>query len=447
MTSEISTACQTVSLLYGRSGAVLRLPAAATVLQGQHVPPLPEPQEAVRRALQAPIGTPSLAELLRHRAPRSLAITVSDITRPVPNREFLPVLLDTVQAAGIPLSAVVVVIGTGMHRPSTAEERERIVGPDVLERCEVLDHRADAAETLTTLSTTPLVRLCRRFAEADFRIVTGYIEPHFMAGFSGGRKGVCPALVDLATVQRFHGFETLHDPRADNGRLEGNPCHRIALEVARLVGVDFLFNVAVTRDRRLAGIFCGDLVQAHETGCRQVAEWTRSRVASPYDLVISNGGGYPLDQTYYQTVKGMCGALPALGPASTLLLLSACTEGLGSRAYAELLSEYGRDWQRFLRDAAARPNDTRLDQWQLQMQCRVLDRIGPERLLLATDGVAAADLAHLALTPVPGSGDASARAQRFVDEFVAARPGARIAVVPEGPYTLIERQLGRRSVP
>jgi lactate racemase len=439
MTSETSPSAQLVPLLYGRTGAVLRLPARATVLQGQEVPALAAPQEAVRQALRQPIGSASLSELLRRRAPRTVAITVSDITRPVPNREFLPVLLDTVAAAGIPLSAVVVVIGTGMHRPSTPEERERIIGPETLRRCEVIDHRADAAETLTTVSEAPLVRVCRRFVEADFRIVTGYIEPHFMAGFSGGRKGVCPALVDLATVQRFHGFETLRDPRADNGCLAGNPCHRIASEVARLVGVDFLLNVALTRDRHLAGIFCGDLVQAHETGCRQVAEWTRARVAGPYDLVVSNGGGDPLDQTFYQTVKGMCGALPALGPASTLLVLSACSAGLGSAAYAELLREYGRDWQRFLRDAAAQPGQTRLDQWELQMQCRVLERIGPERLHLAADGIATADLARLALTPVPGDGDATVRAQRFIDEFVAAHPAARLAVVPEGPYTLIER--------
>lgn len=439
MTSEDDSRPQSASLLYGHTGATLRLPSGVTVLQGLQVPPLPEPQQAVRRALEAPIGTAPLAALLRQRAPRSVAITVSDITRPVPNRDFLPGLLDTVQAAGVPLSAVVVVIGTGMHRPSTAAERERIVGPETLQRCTVLDHRADAAETLTTVSTDPPVRVCRRFAEADFRIVTGYIEPHFMAGFSGGRKGVCPALVDLATVQRFHGFETLHDPGAENGRLEANPCHRIALEVARLVGVDFLFNVAVTRDRQIAGIFCGDLVAAHAAGCRQVAAWTRARVAAPYDLVISNGGGYPLDQTYYQTVKGMCGALPALGTTSTLLLLSACAEGLGSSAYADLLFEYGRDWQRFLADAAAQPDHTRLDQWQLQMQCRVLERIGTERLWLATDGVAPTDLARLAVTPVSGSGDAVARAQRCVDAFVAAHPGARVAVIPEGPYTLLER--------
>ncbi len=439
MTSETGPSLRSISMLYGRCGMTLRLPSSVTVLQGLAVSPLPDPPAAVRQALAVPIGTAPLAELLRRRAPRSVAITVSDITRPVPNRDFLPGLLDVVAAAGIPMSAVVVVIGTGMHRPSTAAERERIVGPETLQRCTVLDHRADAAETLTTISTDPPVRVCRRFAEADFRIVTGYIEPHFMAGFSGGRKGVCPALVDLATVQRFHGFETLADPRADNGRLEGNPCHNIALDVARRVGVDFLFNVAVTRDRQIAGIFCGDLVQAHEAGCRQVAEWTRARVADPYDLVISNGGGYPLDQTYYQTVKGMCGALPALGPASTLLLLSACAEGLGSRAYAELLLEYGRDWQRFLAEAAASPGGTRLDQWQLQMQCRVLARIGPERLLLATDGVASADLARLAVTAVPGQGDAASRAQCFVDEFALAHPRARVAVVPEGPYALLER--------
>lgn len=428
---------KSVRLSYGREGVLLRLPVQADVLHGQDVPALPHPAAAVQQALAAPIGTPPLKTLLEQRAPRSVAITVSDITRPVPNRDFLPSLLSTVHEAGIPASAVVIVVGTGMHRPSTREELESIVGPETLGRYAVLDHRAAAPETLVTISETPPVRVCQRFAEAEFRIVTGYIEPHFMAGFSGGRKGVCPALVDLATVQRFHGFETLSDPRADNGILEGNPCHRIALDVARRVGVDFLFNVAVTRDRRIAGVYCGDLELAHEAGCRRVAGWTEVRVERPYDLVITTGGGYPLDQTFYQTVKGMCGALPALRPGSMLLVLSQCTEGLGSRAYANLILSYGRDWRRFLAEAAARGGDTRLDQWQLQMQCRVLERVEVERLLVATDGLSARELGRIAATPVPGVGRAAERAQAFVDRFVACCPHSRVAVIPDGPYTML----------
>jgi nickel-dependent lactate racemase len=437
-----NTEPRSVHVLFGRQDAVLRLPPAAAILRGQDVPALADAAGAIRSALGQPIGTLPLAQLLRARAPRSVAITVSDITRPVPNREFLPALLAEVQAAGIPAKAVTIVIGTGMHRPSTAEERERIVGPETLAGYAVVDHRADAPETLVRIRETPPLRVCKRFAEAEFRIVTGYIEPHFMAGFSGGRKGVCPALVDLATVQRFHGYETLSDPRAENGVLEGNPCHRIALEIARLVGVDFLLNVALTRDRRIAGVYAGDLVQAHLAGCRQVGAWTCAPVEAPFDLLVTTGGGYPLDQTFYQTVKGMCGALPALGPESTLVVLSHCGEGLGSESYSRLLFEYGRDWRRFLADAAARPGETRLDQWQLQMQCRVLQRIGSERLLVATDGVPEETLSRLAVSSVPGPGTAPERAQRLVADFAARNPAARVAIVPEGPYTMLVRQDG-----
>jgi hypothetical protein len=322
----------------------------------------------------------------------------------------------------------------------------------------------------------PPVCVCRRFVEADFRIVTGYIEPHFMAGFSGGRKGVCPALVDLRTVQRFHGQKTLCHPKADNGVIEGNPCHEISLKVAKIVGVDFLFNVAITRDRQMAGIYCGHLEEAHQAGCKQVGEWTSCRVggsgtgvppvssnaagvpspssfvapghaqgeethgqdahATGYDLVVTCGGGAPLDQTFYQTVKGMCTALPALGAKSTMLMVSHCGEGVGSKAYTDLMLAYDNDWRRFLADIAATDN-TKLDQWEFQMQTRVLERIGMERLLLASDGIPMATQNRLAVTPLSGDGNAQTRAQWAIDQFVTRNPNARVAVIPEGPYTLL----------
>ena len=426
-----------VKLLYGREGAELRLPADAVVLCGEDPPAVANPGQAVAAALAAPIGAPPLSELIRRRRPETVAITVSDITRPVPNRQFLPAMLEVLAEAGVAEERVSIIIGTGMHRPSTPEERDFILGRDVLERVEVIDHTADRPETLTEVSRDPPVSVCSRFAESDFRIVTGYIEPHFMAGFSGGRKGVFPALVDLASIQRFHGFDTLADPRADNGILDGNPCHEIALEIARTVGVDFLFNVAITRDREIAGIYCGDLVEAHLAGCRQVARWTTAEVPGPLDLVVTCGGGYPLDQTFYQTVKGMCTALPALGPDTTLLQVSGCGEGIGSPAYTELMLRWGRDWRGFLEHIEANRQETRLDQWELQVQCRVLERIGTERLWFATDGIPAEHQGHLGLTPLAGEGDAIRRAQRAIDDFLSSRPGARVAVSPEGPYTML----------
>ena len=430
---------KTIHMLYGREGMTLRVPATTVVPEGTAPEPLRDPCAAIAAALATPIGSPALAELLARKRPRTVAVTISDVTRPVPNREFLPALLEVLNKAGIPDRQIVIIVGTGMHRPSTVAEWQSLVGPEVFGRVEVVDHRAEDPDTLVKVSDTPPVYVCRRFAEADFRIVTGYIEPHFMAGFSGGRKGVCPALVDLRTVQRFHGYETLANPKAENGVLDGNPCHEIALRVARTVGVDFLFNVAITRDRRMAAVFCGDLEAAHLAGCRQVAEWTTAQIEGTFDLVVTNGGGYPLDQVFYQAVKGMCTALPALGPDSTLLQVSHCGEGLGSRAFTELVFEYGRDWQRFLADIAAHRDETRLDQWEFQMRTRVLARIGRERLCFVTDGLAPDVQQRIALNPVLGPGDAHARAQRFIDEFLAAHPQARVAIIPDGPYTMLLR--------
>ena len=429
-------ATKEVHLLYGKGGMTVRVPENAHVLQCAKIPAVADVNIAVRDALLNPIGSPSLEQLIKKRQPQTVAITVSDITRPVPNRAFLPMILETLNRCGVADSQIVIIVGTGMHRPSTHEEHCHLVGDEILSRVEVIDHRATDAASLVRVCDEPPVSVCRRFAEADFRIVTGYIEAHFMAGFSGGRKGVCPALVDLQTIRNFHGYHTLNSPQADTGNLRDNPCHEIALKVARAVGVDFLFNVAINDERKMAGIFCGELEAAHLAGCKQVAAWTTAKMAGPYDLVITNGGGFPLDQTFYQTVKGMCTALPALHERTVLLQASNCGEGLGSREYSEMLLRYGRRWEDFLRDISDTKNFT-VDQWEFQMQTRVLKRIGTENLRLVTDGIKADVLQKLALTPVTGSGDAQTRLQRAVDDFVAANPSARIAVIPEGPYTII----------
>jgi len=432
---------KTVEILYGTTGMVLRVPRHAVVLRGAGAVPLADPQRAVAEALDNPIASPPLSVLLERKRPRTVAISVSDITRPVPNAVMLPPLLAALNRCGISDDRIAIVIGTGMHRTSTPEERRIILGDEIPRRVEVVDHNAHDPATLVRINGSAgahRVSACRRFAEADFRIVTGLIEPHFMAGFSGGRKGVCPALVDLETIQHFHGYATLADPRADNGVLDGNPCHEIALRVARAVGVDFLLNVAITGDRRMAGVYCGDLEQAHRAGCRDVERWTGAFIDRPFDLVITSAGGFPLDQTFYQTIKGMGSALPAVHERSTMLQISHCGEGLGSQAYENLLLEYAGDWRRFLRDAAASPR-TRLDQWALQMQARVQAKIGTERLWFVSDAIPLDLQKRIGVKPLEGEGDARARAQRAIDEYIRANPRAGIAVIPDGPYTLVRR--------
>jgi nickel-dependent lactate racemase len=432
---------KTIQILYGRSGLSLSVPAAATILQGGHATALPDPAGALQAALERPIGSAPLLELLRRRSPKSVAITISDITRPVPNKLILPALFKTIATAGIHDDQVVILIATGMHRPSTPAEREELVGADILRRCAVIDHVADNVASLVRVSDDPPVSLNRHFVEAGFRIVTGLIEPHFMAGYSGGRKGVCPGLVDLATVQRFHNYKTLADPRSDTGVLEGNPCHAEALRVARKVGVDFLVNVALDGQRRIAGVYGGDMEQAHAAGCGEVARWNSAVVDKPFDLVITSGGGYPLDQTFYQTVKGMVGALPALHPRSVLLIASAVGEGIGSPQYTQVMKKWGANWRGFLTHISGSGGGGEVvkDQWQYQMHARVLERIGHERLWMVSDGLPFAALRELAVTPLDGGGDPQTRCQRAIDSYVSDHPEARIAVIPDGPYTMLRR--------
>jgi len=427
-----------IQLLYDEQGLTLDLPDRTEVLQAQDPPALPDPEEQVLQALEAPTGTAPLVELISRRRPGEVAITISDITRPVPNQVILEPALEVLNRAGVADDQVVIVVGTGMHRPATEEELTQMLGRELPRRLEVISHLADAPHTLEQVSESPPVSVNRRFVRAGLRIVTGLIEPHFMAGFSGGRKGIIPALADLNTVRRFHSFETLGHPLADNGVLDGNPCHRIALDLARTVGADMLINVAINRGRRVCGVFAGDLEQAHLRGCEQVAQFTRARPSRPADLVITCGGGAPLDRTFYQTVKGMVCAAPALAPGGALLQVSGCAEGIGSPAYTELMDRWGQDWRGFVADRLANPGQTLLDQWELQMQCKVLEQVGVERLLFASDGLPEQTQAGLAVTPLPGPGDARERAQRFIDEFVKAAPEAHIAVIPEGPYTLLK---------
>jgi len=413
----------------------LDLPERTEVLRGPEIPRAADPEAEVRRVLAQPIGCASLREVAAAKQPASVVITMSDITRPVPNELLITAILEQLNAVGIPDEACTVLIATGMHRPSTERERQIMLGDDLLRRVRVVDHEADRTDTHVKVSDDPPVSVNRIYADADLKIVTGLIEPHFMAGYSGGRKGICPGLVDLETVQRFHGHRTMGDPAATEGRMQGNPCHEIGMQVALQVGCDFLVNAAITHDRELAGVFAGDLVAAHEAGCEQVGAWTSAKVERPFDLVVQSAGGYPLDESYYQTVKGMVTALPALHDGSRLLMCSPCTE-VGSPEFTELMLRYGNEHEAFLRDIAA-SGRTAKDQWQFQMQTRVLQRIGRERLLLANDGLPLATQRQLGVTPVEGDGDAAARTQRYVHAFAAEHPDARIAVIPEGPYTML----------
>lgn len=422
-------------LRYGKGRMSLDLPASASVLIGPQIPALPDPGAAVREALKNPIGADPLQDVATRIKPKSVVITISDITRPVPNELLITAILESLNAAGVSDSACTVLIATGMHLPSTQEERDILLGKDLQKRIAVIDHESRKTDTHVRIADDPPISVNKLYAQADMKIVTGLIEPHFMAGFSGGRKGVCPGIVDLATVQRFHGYATMADPNSVEGRLIGNPCHEIATKAAHQVGVDFLVNVAITHDRKPAGVYAGDLDEAFIEGCRDSARWASADFDEPFDLVVTCGGGFPLDTSFYQTVKGMCCALPAIKPDGTLLTVAAC-DRIGDPEYVAIYDRFGPDWQAFLKHIAE-TSQTEKDQWGYQMQTRVLQKLGIERTILANDGLTL-DIQHkVAVTPAAGDGDARTRAQCFIDQYVMNHPDARIAVIPEGPYTML----------
>ena len=423
-------------MLYGREGMNLSVPAESEILRGKHPPAMENPGKTIRAGLEQPIGCAPLRELLRKKKPRTTAITISDITRPVPNKTILPELLKVLNEEGIPDAAVVIVVGTGLHRPSTPEEKVELVGEQILKRIRVVDHLAADKSTVVKVADAPPVFVNKIFVESDFRIVTGLIEPHFMAGYSGGRKGICPALVDLDSVQRFHGHQVMADPHSANGILAGNPCHAESLRIAKTVGCDFLVNVAISSDRRVAGVYAGHMESAHAAGVRDVEQWTTALVEKTFDLVITSGGGYPLDKTFYQTGKGIVSAMEACNAHSTLLIVSQCEEGIGSPSFTEMMSEWSGRWQQFLKHIANTP--VKHDQWQVQMMCRAMARVGGEQILLVSE-LNPKDLRKTWVQSVERVGNAQDRAQQAIDAFLKNHPAARIAVVPEGPYTMLRR--------
>ena len=435
-----TTSMKDTYLLYGDGKLPIRVPESVDILESGDSPEIADINGEIQKSLANPIGTPALEVLIRQKKPKTVAITISDITRAVPNKVFLPHLLGVIEKSGIGKKNISIIVGLGMHRPSTREEHIYLVGKDIFNNYRVVDHDATDKDLLTRISENPPISINTEFLNADFKIVTGFIEPHFMAGYSGGRKGVCPALVDLGTVQKFHGFETLSSPKATAGILEGNPCHETALGIAKSIGIDFLFNVALNREFQIAGIYCGDLEAAHLKGCEDVSKHASCTIDQPYDLVVTNGGGYPLDINYYQSVKGMCMALPALKKGSVLLQASECRKGVGSKAFFELLVKYKNNWKKFLTDIETNKDITELDQWEFQMLCRVLDITGIDNLHFLSEGIPQKTKQQLYCSPMEYQENLSKTIEEFLFQFAAENKKAGIAIIPNGPYTILRNK-------
>jgi nickel-dependent lactate racemase len=421
----------TIDLLYGRGTVSLAPPPGCvpTVVVKHAMPVLPDAVAAVSRALAEPVGVPALPALARGR--RSACILICDITRPVPNGLFLGPLVRGLLDAGVPRAGITVLVATGLHRANEGAELTELVGdPWVLETVAVANHDATVDRDHVLLGRTPgrgtMVRLDRRLIAADLKIATGLVEPHFMAGWSGGRKVIAPGVAHAETITTFHNSAFMAHPRAANCVLDGNPLHEEQLAIVGMLGGALALNTVIDDRRRLAFVNFGEIVTSHLEAVAFARRYTQVAVPRRFHTVVTSAAGYPLDKTYYQTVKGMVGPLDILEPGGDLIVASACSEGMGSKHYVEAqrrLVDLGPDG--FAASIERKPHAD-IDEWQTQMQLRSM-RVG--RVRLYTDGL---DPITAGLTGVERVSDLAGA----VAESMARHRDPHVAFVPEGPYVV-----------
>jgi lactate racemase len=419
-----------VELNYGRGSLAVQLPddLDVTVIRKPAMPVLPDAAAAVQRALEAPVGARALLEEARGAA--SACIVICDITRPVPNGLVLPPIVRTLLAAGMDPARILVLVATGLHRPNLGAELEELVGdPWVLRTVRVENHdaRDDAGHVDLgfTAAGTP-VKLDRRFAGADLKIVTGLVEPHFMAGYSGGRKVIAPGVAHKDTITTFHSHRFMAHPRAENCVLEGNPLHTEQLAIAAMLGRVLAVNTVIDEARRLSFVNYGGVVQSHAEAVAFVQRYAVVPVPRRFKTVVTSAAGYPLDKTYYQTVKGMVAPLDILEPGGDLFIASACSEGMGSREYVEAQKRLvGLGPDGFLSDIGQK-RFADVDEWQTQMQLKTTKLA---RVHLYAPALAAADQDLTGVDMVESLGAALAATMR-------ERRDRGVAVIPEGPYVV-----------
>jgi nickel-dependent lactate racemase len=428
-TSIMST--DTIHISYGRGHLPLELPEEArpVLIRKQQLAKLADPHAAIAKALANPIAAAPLAELAKGR--NSACILICDITRPVPNKLFLRPMIEAMAASGIPLANISVLVATGLHRPNLGDELTELVGdPWVLDNVRVESHyaRDEAAHVdfgFTPTRHTP-VKLDRLFVEADLRIATGLVEPHFMAGWSGGRKVIAPGVAHHETIRTFHSARFMEDPLAVQCNLIGNPLHEEQLEIVKMLGEVYGLNTVLDEDRDLVCVTFGEIIASHQAAVDFVAQSTHVPSHRKFSTVVTSSAGYPLDKTYYQTIKGMVTPLDILEPGGTLIIASECSEGFGSPEFREAqarLVELGPE--RFLATLTAK-SLAEIDEWQTEMQLKSM-RVG--RVELYTTGLSETDRS---LTAVPIIDDIPAAVARSI-----ARSGdPAVAVIPEGPYVV-----------
>lgn len=413
-----------VDLAYGRGTLPVTLPNDAHVIAPQHHDALPDQKQSFLQSLSHPIGSAPLLD--RIKPTDQICVLFTDNTRATPNERIIPWLLE--HLADHPRENIFLLNQLGTHRPNSRDELTEMLTGKVLEQYEVLNHDCRDESNLVQIGETrdgaPAL-LNRRAHEADLRIVTGFIEPHFFAGFSGGPKGLVPGVAGLRTVMSNHGSAHISDPNATFGITHGNPLWEELLRLAKLAGPSFLINVTLNENRDLTNIFSGDLEEAHRQGCQHVKASAMQPVDEPFDIVVTTNSGHPLDRNLYQGVKGMSAAARIVKEGGLIVLACECSDGVPADSpFDRLLREANRPEE--ILTLLANADAPRPEQWQAQIQALIQRQARvhihsnlPNETLTAC---------HLAPCP-----DIS---QAVADEIAQFPHPARVAVLPQGPLTI-----------
>jgi nickel-dependent lactate racemase len=414
-----------VHLTYGHHGLDVALPeeAESTVIVPRFLPGLANEEAAMCQALRHPIGCPPLRD--RVSPADTVAVVFSDLTRPQPRERMLPVLLQEIDV--VPPEQIVLINALGTHRPNTDAELRRMLGDAIVDRYPIVQHDANDPKPLTCLGETRFGHeawVNAAYMRADVKILTGFIEPHLFAGFSGGPKAVLPGVAGMEIILDNHSGEMLSSPSATWGITHGNPVWEEMRDVARLTEPDFLFNVTLNRDRQICGVFAGEMEAAHAAGVEQVRASAMVPVNAPFDVALTTNSGYPLDLNLYQSVKGISAAVQVVRPGGAILMASECWDGIPDHGnYKSLLA--AADSPQALYDRVVIPGFRTPDQWEAFIHARLCLHAD---IYLYADGLSDADIRMAMMTPCR---DIEATLRELI-----ARYGPRLCVLPEGPMTI-----------
>lgn len=420
-----------IELQYGKKGLLLQLPVNCkpTVIRKPKMPIIKDSQAAVAESLAKATNSLSLLELAKKS--KSASIVICDITRPVPNHLFLRPMIETMISAGIKKEKICILVATGLHRPNLGEELKELINDNwVIENIKIINHNArDASEMrdlgVTSTRKTP-VKINKNFIDADLKIVTGLVEPHFMAGYSGGRKVIAPGIAHEDTIRTFHNHKFVDDPFASPCNFEKNPLHEEQLEIVKKIGQVFAFNTVIDEERNLSFVSFGHILDSHMAAVNYVRKYAEVPISRKFKTIVSSSAGYPLDKTFYQTVKSMVTALDILEKGGDLIIVSECSEGIGSHEFKASQNRLvTKGVHSFLKEISQQKLAS-IDEWQTQMQTKAM-LIG--NVFIYATGIKKEDYSYTGVTRIDNLTDAIAKS-------MLKNQSSEVAIIPEGPYVV-----------